>query len=169
MRQLNNGLKTIGLLLLSLLVVGTILSGCQTLGQVDIGKQVPLGNSVAIESGGPHAQTFQTNDMAVRYQYETAGNQLKVWGRSKINYESIDVLTFHLFFLDGQNTVIDEQNFFSFLDHSDFVEFKTNDRQFHRDFKIPPGSKAFAIGYDGNTVRTMDQAAIEFSYYPFGQ
>jgi hypothetical protein len=37
------------------------------------------------------------------------------------------------------------------------------------DFKILPGSKAFAIGYDGNTERTADQAEIDFSYYPFGQ
>jgi hypothetical protein len=150
-------------------LVGTILSGCQTLGQVDIGKQVPPGNSVAIQSGGPHAQTFQTSDMDVSYQYQTAGDQLKVWGRSKINYESIDVLTFHLYFLDSQNNVIAIKNFFSFLDHSDFVLFNSNDRKFHRDFKIPPGSKAFAIGYEGNTMRTADQAEIEFSHYPFGQ
>lgn len=169
MRRFHNGLEASGLLLVALVLVGMIVSGCQTLGQVDIGKQVPPGNSVAIQSGGPHAQTFQTNDMTVSYQYETAGNQLKVWGRTKINHESIDVLTFHLFFLDGQNTVIDKQDFFSFLDHSDFIAFKSGDRQFHRDFKVPPGSKAFAIGYDGNTERTADQAEIDFSYYPFGQ
>ena len=169
MRRFHNGLKASGLLLVALVLVGMIVSGCQTLGQVDIGKQVPPGNSVAIQSGGPHAQTFQTDDMTVRYQYETAGNQLKVWGRTKINYESIDVLTFHLFFIDDQSTVIDKQNFFSFLDHSDFIEFNSSDRQFHRDFKVPPGSKAFAIGYDGNTERTADQAEIDFSYYPFGQ
>jgi hypothetical protein len=169
MRRLPNGFKVIGLPLVALVLVGMIVSGCQTLGQVDIGKQVPPGNSVAIQSGGPYAQTFQTDDMTVRYQYETAGNQLKVWGRTKINHESIDVLTFHLFFLDGQSTVIDKQNFFSFLDHSDFIEFNSSDRQFHRDFKVPPGSKAFAIGYDGNTERTADQAETDFSYYPFGQ
>jgi len=169
MRRRHNGLKTTGLLLVTMVLVGTILSGCQTLGQVDIGKQVPPGNSVAIQSGGPHAQTFQTNDMTVRYQYQSAGNQLKVWGRTKIAYESIDVLTFHLFFLDGQNKVIAQQNFFSFLDHSDFIAFNSSDRQFHRDLKIPSGSKAFAIGYDGNTERSADQAEIEFSYYPFGQ
>lgn len=169
MRSLPNGFKVIGLPLLALMLVGMIVSGCQTLGQVDIGKQVPPGNSVAIQSGGPHAQIFQTDDMTVRYQYETAGNQLKIWGRTKINYESIDVLTFHLFFLDSQSTVIDKQNFFSFLDHSDFIAFKSSDRLFHRDFKVPPGSKAFAIGYDGNTERTADQAEIDFSYYPFGQ
>ena len=169
MRRLPNEFNVIGLPLVALVLMGTILSGCQTLGQVDIGKQVPPGNSVAIQSGGQHAQIFQTDDMTVHYQYETAGSQLKVWGRTKINYESIDVLTFHLFFLDNQNTVIAKQNFFSFLDHSDFTAFKSNDRQFHQDFKVPPGSKAFAIGYDGNTERTADQAEIDFSYYPFGQ
>ena len=169
MRRLPNGFGVIGLPLVALVLVGMLVCGCQTLSQVDIGKQVPPGNSVAIQSGGPHAQIFQTDDMTVRYQYETAGNQLKVWGRTKINYESIDVLTFYLFFLDGQSTVIAKQNFFSFLDHSDFIAFKSSDRQFHRDFKVPPGSKAFAIGYDGNTERTADQAEIDFSYYPFGQ
>jgi len=60
MRRRHKGLKATGLLLVAMVSVGTILSGCQTLGQVDIGKQVPPGNSVAIQSGGAHAQTFQT-------------------------------------------------------------------------------------------------------------
>jgi len=151
----------------ALSMLGLVLVGCQTFGQMDIGKWVPPGNRVMIEGPGPYAQVFQTADMRVHYQYQTAGNQLKVWGRSEIKYESIGELTFHLFFLDDQDKVIGRYDFFSFLEFSDFVDLNTNDRQFHRDFTIPPGTKAFAIGYDGETAHTRDQDAFEFSYSPF--
>jgi hypothetical protein len=154
----------IGILLLGLMVV---LAGCQTMKQRDMGKIVPTGNQVVIKSGGPFEQRFQTNDMNVSYQYRTAGNQLKVWGTTSLRYESLDVLVFHLYFLDEKGAVIEIHNFFSFLDHSDFVLERASNRQFHRDFTVPAGAKAYAIGYDGKTGHDKDQDAITFSYYPF--
>ena len=120
----------------------SILEGCQSMGQRDMGKYVPPGNRVA-------------------------GNRLKVWGTSEIRFESINELVFHLYFLDGRSTVISIHNFYSFLNHSDFIELMDNKRQFHRDFSIPEGAVAFAIGYDGETVRSQEEAGITFSHFPF--
>ena len=144
-----------------------MLAGCQTMQQRDMGKLVPYGNRVAIKSGGPFEQRFQTNDMNVSYQYRTAGNQLKVWGTTSLRYESLDVLVFHLYFLDEKGAVIEIHNFFSFLDHSDFVLERASNRQFHRDFTVPAGAVAYAIGYDGKTGHDKDEDAITFSHYPF--
>jgi hypothetical protein len=135
--------------------------------QSEIGRQVPSGNRVVVQEGGPHDQTFQTADMTIRYQYWTAGNQLKVKGTTNIRYESIKELTFHLYFLDAQGQVIAIHDFFSFLDHSDFDTFRSDSRQYHRDFNMPDGTKAFAIGYHGETMHSADQEQIDFFHSPF--
>lgn len=162
--------KSQGILLVTLIglaLSGLIMGGCQTMGQRDMGRYVDSANRVALDKGGPHSQTFQTADMKVTYQYKTAGNQLKVWGQGEIKYESIDELTFHLFFLDAQSKVISSHDFYSHLNHSDFTAIKSNTRQFHRDFTIPAGAQAFAIGYVGETMHSADQEDINFSHMPF--
>jgi hypothetical protein len=150
-----------------LVVVGLMGVSCASINQRDMGKLVPPGNRVAIKDGGPFDERFQTNDMSVTYQYWKAGHQLKARGTTHIEYESINQLVFHLYWLDEQGKVIDIKNFFSFLDDSDFVNFKASDRHFHRDFTIPAGATAFAIGYDGETGMDKDVGAITFSYFPF--
>ena len=162
----NKGKMILGLGIL-ILTVYVMLTGCQTMAQRDLGKMVPSGNQVAIKSGGPFDERFQTDDMTVTYQYWQAGNQLKARGTTHIKYESINQLVFHLYWLDEQGKVVDIKNFFSFLDDSDFVNFKASDRHFHRDFTIPAGATAFAIGYDGETGMDRDVGAITFSYFPF--
>ena len=159
-------IRRLAVILTGLFLLTGLLPGCQSMGAKDIGRQVPSGGRVVLQDGGPHAQTFQTGDMTIKYQYWMAGNHLKVLGTTAIKYESINTLTFHLYFLDDQGKVIAIHDFFSFLDHSNFVNFKSNARQYHRDFAIPAGAKAFAIGYDGETARTADQPEINFSYSP---
>jgi hypothetical protein len=157
----------LAVILTVLFLLTGLLPGCQSMGAKDIGRQVPSGGRVVLQDGGPHAQTFQTRDMTIKYQYRTAGSQLKVWGTTAIKYESIKTLIFHLFFLDADGKVIAIHDFFSYLDHSDFAEFKSDERQFHRDFTMPDGAKAFAIGYDGETMHSADQEQIDFFYAPF--
>ena len=163
---LNKGKLILGLGIL-LFTVCSVLTGCQMQAQRDMGKMVPSGNQVAIKDGGPFDGRFQTKDMSVSYQYWKAGDQLKARGTTRIRYESIKQLIFHLYFLDGQGKVIDIKNFFSFLDDSDFINDPSGDRHFHRDFTIPAGAAAFAIGYDGETGESSEEDPITFSYFPF--
>jgi hypothetical protein len=149
-----------------LLMAALSLAGCQTTGQKDIGRQVPSGDRVVLQGGGPYARTLQTYDMTINYQYQTAGNKLKVWGTTAIKYESINELTFHLYFLDDQGRVIAIHDFYSYSDHSDFGNLKSSERQYHRDFTIPADADSFAIGYDGQTEHTADQRKFDFSYSP---
>lgn len=162
----NNGKMMLGLGIF-VLVFHLTLTGCQMQAQRDMGKMVPSGNRVAIKSGGPFDERFQTDDMTVAYQYWKTGNQLKAQGTTHIKFESIKELVFHLYFLDEQGKVIDVSNFYSFLDDRNFVNFKSSDRRFHRDFTIPSGAVAFAIGYDGETGDGRDKGSIRFSYFPF--
>ena len=149
------------------ILLGTGLVGCQTMDQRDMGKFVPPGNRVAIKSGGPFEQRFQTNDMTIVYRYRTAGNQLKIWGTIEVRYGSIDELVSHLYFLDARSTVIDAHDFYSFLDHSNFLALKDNKRQFHRDFTVPEGAAAFALGYSGETAHNREEDGISFMHFPF--
>jgi hypothetical protein len=148
----------------------TWLAGCQSFPQRDMGKFVPDFNRVAIPSnGGTGSQTFKTNDMSINYQDMRVGDQLKVWGSGEIRFESINQLVFHLYFLDERGQVITIDNFFSYVDHSDFEALNFGKRHFHRDFTIPDGAVAFAIGYDGVTGRVPGSFAIPFSHYPFDE
>ena len=158
------------LLLMGIFILMTSwLTGCQSFGQRDMGRLVPDYNRVAIPSEGASSHTLKTNDMTVQYQCQRAGDQLKVWGSGDIRYDSIDELTFHLYFIDGRGEVISIKNFFSYADHSDFIELNFARRQFHRDFTIPAGAVAFAIGYDGSTFPEIGMPSITFMYYPFDE
>ena len=144
------------------------LAGCQSLGQRDMGRLVPDFHRVAIPpSGETSSNTLKTHDMTVRYQSRKAGDQLKIWGSGTLRYDSINELIFHLYFLDERGAVIGIHNFYSFLDHSDFMELQVEKRQVHRDFTIPAGAVAFAIGYDGETYHTPGHGVISFSHNPF--
>lgn len=144
------------------------LAGCQSLGQRDMGRLVPDFYRVAIPPSGETASnTLKTHDMTVRYQCRRAGNYLKIWGSGDIRYQTINELVFHLYFLDERGEVINIHNFYSYLDHSDFIELTLEKRQIHRDFTIPPGAVAFAIGYDGETGRMPGEDAVSFSHNPF--
>jgi len=143
------------------------LAGCQSLGQRDMGRLVPDYYRVAIPSDGSSSHTFKTNDMTVNYQCRRAGDYLKIWGSGDIRFESINELVFHLYFLDQRGEVIAIHNFYSYLDHSDFIDLNLAKRQIHRDFTIPTGAVAFAVGYDGVTGSMPEQGAISFSYDPF--
>jgi len=114
---------------------------------------VPDFYRVAIPETGTASKTFKTHDMTVRYQYRRSGDQLKIWGSGSIRYQSINELIFHLYFLNERGEVIGIYNFYSYLDHSDFIELTLEKRQIHRDFTVPQGAVAFAIGYDGETAR----------------
>ncbi len=144
------------------------LAGCQSLGQRDMGRLVPDFYRVAIPpSGETSSNTLKTHDMTFHYQCRRAGNYLKIWGSGDIRYQSINELVFHLYFLDGRREVIGIHNFYSYLDHSDFIELTLEKRQIHRDFTLPPGAVAFAVGYDGETGRMPGEEAISFSHNPF--
>ena len=99
------------------------LAGCQSLGQRDMGRLVPDFYRVAIPpSGETSSNTLKTHDMTVRYQCRRAGNYLKIWGSGDIRYQTINELVFHLYFLDERGEVIGIHNFYSYLDHSDFID-----------------------------------------------
>jgi hypothetical protein len=143
------------------------LTGCQSLAQRDVGKIVPDFNRVAIPSQGTSSHTLKTDDMAITYQCRRAGDKLKVWGSGKLNFEDLDELVFHLYFLDAQGRVISTHNFYSFADQEDFDVLKYNVPVFQRDLTIPAGAVAFALGYDGTTVQSHTMTGRSFSYYPF--
>jgi len=153
--------------MISVLFMTAGLTGCQSFGQRNMGRLVPDFYRVAIPDKGTSSHTLKTEDMTIQYQCQRAGDQLKVWGSGDIRYESINELTFHLYFLDSRGEVIGIKNFFSYADHSDFAGMNFARRKFHRDFTIPAGAVAFAIGYDGTTLRGIDMPAISFEYYPF--
>ena len=162
-----NRKAAVGMMLIGI-ILAAWLAGCQTFGQGDMGRLVPEANRVAIPSPGKTvAGVFQTKDMTINYQARRAGDKLKLWGGGKIHYEFIKELIFHLYFLDAQGRVIKIDNFYAFVDQDDFDILKFNVPAFNREFTIPPGAVAGAIGYDGTTIGSKPEPEMSFSYYPF--
>jgi hypothetical protein len=160
--------RALAVMMITGIVAVASLAGCQSLGQRDMGRLVPDFYRVAIPPVGETASnTLKTHDMTVRYQCRRAGDYLKIWGSGDIRYQTINELVYHLYFLDERGEVIGIHNFYSYLDHSDFIELTLEKRQIHRDFTIPPGAVAFAIGYDGQTGRMPGEDPISFSHNPF--
>jgi hypothetical protein len=165
-KRVNTGALTV--MVFTGIIAVSWLAGCQSLEQRDMGRLVPDFYRVALLPGGDTASnTLKTHDMIVRYQCRRAGDYLKIWGSGEIRYQTINELIFHLYFLDERGEVIGIHNFYSYLDHSDFNELTLEKRQIHRDFTVPPGAVAFAIGYDGETGRMPGEDAISFSHNPF--
>jgi hypothetical protein len=163
-----NRKAAVGMMLMGIFMAAW-LAGCQTFGQGDMGRMVPEANRVAIPSPGKTvAGVFKTNDMTIEYHARRADDKLKLWGGGKIHFESIRELVFHLYFLDAQGRVIKIDNFYAFVDQDDFDVLKFNVPTFNRDFTIPPGAVAGAIGYDGTTIGSRPENQISFSHYPFG-
>ena len=156
-----------GAVMFSMIFAAAWLTGCQSLGQHDVGRMVPDSNRVAIPSTGTDSHTFETNDMTVQYQCRKVDYKLKIWGSGKIHFESVRELVFHVYFLDARGKVIGVRNFYSFVDEEDFEILKFNEPLFNCDLTIPAGAVAFAIGYDGQTGGDKDEDNIAFSHFPF--
>jgi hypothetical protein len=150
----------LGVILLLSMVVG-----CQTSGTKPTNRTVTEGDRVAILPGGPHTGRFVTRDMTIAYQYHVADAKLYISGTSDLKYAKVAKLSMTLYYLDDNGTVIDYYRFFA---RPRKVKMgKVMDNTFSREFDIVPEAKAFSIGYTGKTQQNAREGSWVFQYSPF--
>ena len=159
-------LPTVALLLLTGVLIGGLVLGCQTTGSSREGLTVPKGNRVMIQRGGEHSGTFTTRNMTINYTFETKGDKLLVSGTWDLRYRDIDRLSMTLFYLDENGTVIDYHSFFTRPRRA--VKGRVMDNRFSREFELPADAQAFSIGYTGRSrLGGPEGKGRVFRYSPF--
>jgi hypothetical protein len=141
-------LKMTCLALCSLLFLCT---GCVATSSHFVGNTTsPAQPIIALQPGGPHADSWQNFDITIDYQYKQDSDIFEISGvaaltpRYEMLYARLRDLKVYLFFLDKDSRVLQSE----MLDRSLTVQL--NERlQFTRFYKVPPGTASITFGYDG--------------------
>jgi hypothetical protein len=141
-------LKMTCLGLFFLLILGT---GCVPTSKHFVGNTTsPAQPIIALQSGGPHADSWENFDVRIDYQYKQDGGIFEISGvaaltpRYEMLYARLRDLRVYLFFLDKESRVLQSE----MLDRSLTVQLDER-LQFTRFYKVPPGTASITFGYDG--------------------
>ncbi len=151
---MNAGLKTTWFWVFSLLFIVT---GCVAPSNPFVGNTVSSAPVVALQSGGPHADSWQTFDIAIDYEYKQDGDVFEIQGaavlsqRYEIMYSQLRDLRVYLFFLDDNSRVLEA----SMIARSLTMQIDQK-LQFNHLFKAPPGTTRISFGYDGRVSENED-------------
>lgn len=109
------------------------------------GKIVDADRRIELTQGGPHQETWQTNDLSLNYAYVRDQKSLKISGDVKLRYDSIIAhfyLTLH--FLDSEGRIIDDERILT----ADFRQ-TINSWHFKKEFILPQHAASIAFSYSG--------------------
>ena len=141
-------LKITCLGLISLLILCT---GCVATSRQFVGNTTsPAQPIIALQPGGPHADSWQNFDIRIDYQYKQDGDIFEISGVAalsshyEIMYSRLRDLRVFLFFLDKDSRVLQAE----MLDRSLTIQLDEK-LQFTRFYKVPPGTASITFGYDG--------------------
>ncbi len=151
------------IVLLGALLLVTLSSGCTPVAQQFIGNRVTNAPVVSLQPGGPHADSWQTFDVIIDYQYHKSGDIFAISGtaqltqRYEILYSRLRDLKVFLFLLDDDQRVLTT----SMIARS--LSVQLNDQMpFNQSFKLPPGATRISFGYEG----LVTEGRMEFhSFY----
>ncbi len=141
-------LKITCLGLFSLLI---LCSGCVAPASHFVGNTTsPAQPIIALQTGGPHADSWENFDIKIDYQYKQNGDVFEISGvaaltpRYEMLYARLTDLKVYLFLLDKDSRVLQTE----LLGRS--LTGQLDERlQFTRLYKAPPGTVSITFGYDG--------------------
>jgi len=156
--------------LYAVVLLGTLLIGCQGAMLSPTGGRVPLAQAIPV-SQGQHSGGWETRDLAVDYQYILDGNNLRIAGVThfadymRINFRQIERFHMGMLFLDNQGKVIGSTPIttgYPYMDPERPLEFAET-------INLPSGTDAVVFRYTGEAV-SFDSAdggiSQPFWYYP---
>ena len=151
---MKTGLQFFGLGLACLLI---FLSGCVATSNPLAGNTVSSVPVVALKSGGPHADSWQTFDILIEYIYTQDGNLFKISGSALLSehyqmlYTRLRDLKIYFFFLDKNSRVLAghllAQSLLNDIDQR---------LPFNRSYDLPPGTDRISFGYNGRVSEMED-------------
>ena len=147
-------LQFFGLGLTCLLI---FLSGCVATSNPFVGNTVSTVPVVVLKSGGPHADSWQTFDIHIEYQYTQDGNLFNISGSALLSehyqmlYTRLRDLKLYVFFLDKDSRVLAghllTQSLLNDIDQR---------LPFNRSYNLPPGAARISFGYSGRVSEMED-------------
>ncbi|MDT8419434.1 MAG: hypothetical protein RQ754_03300 [Desulfuromonadales bacterium] len=134
----------------SLLLLGILLvAGCQTTETFFLGYRADHDRTVPLITTDGSWKSF---DLNLTYRMEAETGRLNITGTldfslyHQLNSAMINRLALYLFFLDDQNQVLQATNLLSTLHADPATSFP-----FAANVAVPPGSRAIAFGYEGQS------------------
>lgn len=114
------------------------------------GRLTKTDNRVALNDGGPHAEIWQTNDIAIHYRYSWENERLAIQGQVK---RQARIRYFHrlhawvwIHFLDRKGYVLASRRLWAQNGSDVYGQIRYH---FNRDWQLPPGSHAVGFSYSG--------------------
>jgi hypothetical protein len=161
-------LKMTCLGLFSLLILCT---GCVTTSSHFVGNITSTNQPIiALQPGGPHADSWENFDIRINYQYTQNSNLFEISGaaaltpRYEMLYSRLQDLKVYLFLLDKDSRVL----------LSDMLVMSLTGQlderlQFTRSYKLPPGTAGITFGYDGLAGGAGEDGTWSFYLLPLGK
>lgn len=136
--------------------------GCQSAATFHVGHKVPAGESVPLDTGGPHQGTWESFEVVIPYTYVQRAGTLEIAAMARLGdhyrslYDNLNRFDLDLYFLDASNTVL-----VTTAVTSSFRQSTNEPISFKRTLAIPAGAVAFSFGYQGEVSELEDFASFD--------
>jgi hypothetical protein len=132
-------------------------SGCAARSNPFVGNTVSKAPVVVLQPGGSYADSWQTFDMKIDYEYKQDGDAFEITGHASLTqhyemmYASLRNLRVYLFLLDDKMRVLE-----SSLLVQDLTGRIDEKWEFTRALKLPQGATGLSFGYEGQAAEQRD-------------
>ncbi len=117
------------------------------------GLNIKPGFQIPMASEGTHSAFYQSDDLAIHYQYTKSGDSLTIAGTvsfssgTMMNFNYVDYFNLALLIADADGKILSNHPLVS----ASWVNLTTSNRQvrFSRSFNISPGAALMAFTYTG--------------------
>jgi hypothetical protein len=134
----------------AVILLATVLGACRFASFTYRGITVAEEDIIVLEEGGPHAEVWKTEDLAVKYSYHKEADRLKFSGlidfddSLKYNFTRLDTFDLWIHFLDAENTILAYHYLSPRSLYHEIIEIP-----FDIDFALPPGTRSISFSYEG--------------------
>jgi hypothetical protein len=144
-------------MLLSSVVAGVILLGCQSALLSYKGARLHQGAAIPVLEGAVHANQFVAPDLVIDYKYARNGDSLDLSGTVQyapsIQNSFLTVPRFYLrvYFADAQGAILGYHGIVT-----SGYGFTNDQMRFNERLALPPGTALMGFGYSGDASSTQD-------------
>ncbi|MBL0715728.1 MAG: hypothetical protein JJV98_18740 [Desulfosarcina sp.] len=129
-----------------------MLSGCASgIRNSYVGQAAKPDGRIALRPGDIHQEKWQTNDIAVNFEYQREAGRIDLAGNIELqkrlsNFTQVDYVRVYVHFLDTEGIILASQHLWSssFNTEPFFVRFT-----FTRQYPLPPDTHGLTFSYTG--------------------
>jgi hypothetical protein len=138
-----------------ILTVLVLTTACATdISTRNAGRPTKPDSRIALQPGGPHQERWQTNDIAIPFEYRRENDQFAMAGKVELqkriaNFPNIDFLRINIHFLDAEGIILSSHRLWSAGRSNElfFVNF-----DFSRQYPLPVGAANLTFSYTGEVA-----------------